>query len=514
MVRARPRHARTRSLSLAAIGLAPVLIAGGLLSVGGPAVSTQPITLTAGSQLTLIGHGLGHGRGMGQWGAYGYAKQGWSATQILRHYYGGTTAGKVDRPEISVILSGKNSVNVHADAGMRVGGQTVAPGQAVSLSGTTATITNGCGGSVVRTVTATFVEPLNMGPSRPPGEFLKYCGSNQAYRGALGFDGGRVANRLHIDDYVKGVIPKESVPGWADSGGVEALKAQAVAARTYALSAIAGGKKIDDTQNSQVYGGVAGEDPRTNRAADATAGQILLTAGKPAFTEFSSSTGGYTAGGRFPAVRDDGDAASPNHDWTATVSAGSVGAAFGVGALQALEVIEANGLGPENGRAIKVRAVGSGGTREVSGEEARTLLQLKSSFFSVRGQASKPKIVTPPTGPDGPGLGLDLGSLGLGSLMSLGGDLMPGMMQLLTIGQSALNGRYDELGGITGPLGQAIGLPSLTPDANGVMQLFEHGLMLFSTQTGAHALTGQGLADYLAEGGLGELGFPAADRIG
>ncbi|GAB88600.1 hypothetical protein GORHZ_030_00050 [Gordonia rhizosphera NBRC 16068] len=150
----------------------------------------------------------------------------------------------------------------------------------------------------------------------------------------------------------------------------------------------------------------------------------------------------------------------------------------------------------------------------MSGEEARSLLQLKSSFFSVRGQTSKPKIVTPPTGPDGPGLGLDLGSLGLGSLMSLGGDLMPGMMQLLTIGQSALNGRYDELGGITGPLGQVIGVPSLTPDANGVMQLFEHGLMLFSTQTGAHALTGQGLADYLAEGGLGELGFPAADRIG
>ncbi|NED70013.1 stage II sporulation protein SpoIID, partial [Streptomyces sp. SID10244] len=78
------------------------------------------IALTAGSQITLIGHGLGHGRGMGQWGAFGYARKGWSAQQILRHYYGGTTAGKVDRPEISVILTGKNSVNVHADAGMRV----------------------------------------------------------------------------------------------------------------------------------------------------------------------------------------------------------------------------------------------------------------------------------------------------------------------------------------------------------------------------------------------------------
>ncbi|RPA12506.1 SpoIID/LytB domain-containing protein [Gordonia sp. OPL2] len=496
-------------MSLAAIGLAPVLIAGGLLTVAGPSTTTDKVTLSAGSELTLIGHGLGHGRGMGQWGAYGYARKGWSATQILRHYYGGTTAGKVDRPEISVILTGKNSVNVHADAGMRVGGQAVAPGQAVSLSGATATITTGCGGAVVRSVPAPFVEPINMGPSRPPAEFLKMCGSNQTYRGALGFDGGRVANRIHIDDYVKGVIPKESMPQWADSGGAEALKAQAVAARTYALAAIAGGKKIDDTQNSQVYGGVAGEDARTNRAADATAGQILLQGGKPAFTEFSSSTGGFTAGGRFPAVRDDGDTASPNHNWTATVSAGSAGSAFGVGALRSLEVVEANGLGPENGRAIKVRAVGSGGTVEVSGEEARTRLQLKSSYFSIRGQAAKPRIVRPPTGPDSPGGG----GLDLGSLMTLPDRLLPGSSQLLNVGTEALNGKFDDLGGVTGPLGQAIGVPNLTPDGNGVVQLFQRGLMLFSQKTGARALAGQGLADYLARGGQPVLGFPVRDRL-
>ncbi|MGV9709705.1 SpoIID/LytB domain-containing protein [Gordonia sp. NPDC003424] len=508
MVRARPRHTRARTLSFAAIGLVPALLLGGLLTVGGSTETTQRVTLSAGSELTLIGHGLGHGRGMGQWGAYGYARQGWSAAQILRHYYGGTTAGKVDRPDISVILTGKNSVDVHADAGMRVGGQTVAPGQAVSLSGATATIRTGCGGGVVRSVPAQFVEPINLAASRPAREFLKYCGSNQAYRGALGFDGGRVVNRLNVDDYVKGVIPKESSPGWADSGGAEALKAQAVAARTYALAAIASGKKIDDTQNSQVYGAVASEDPRTNAAADATAGQILNQGGKPAFTEFSSSTGGYTAGGRFPAVRDDGDTASPNHNWTATVSAGSAGAAFGVGALRALEVVEANGLGPENGRAIKVRAIGSGGTREVSGEQARTLLQLKSAFFSIAGQTSKPKIVTPPTGPDGSG-----GLLDLGSLSSLFDGLSPGLSQLLSLGTSAMNGKYSELGGITGPLGQLIGVPNLTPDGKGVIALFQRGLMLFSQQTGAHALVGASLADYLERGGQPVLGFPQADGL-
>ncbi|MFW0786250.1 SpoIID/LytB domain-containing protein [Gordonia sp. CPCC 206044] len=509
MVATRPRHARKRKLSLAAVGLAPLLLAGGIVAVAGQKVTTHSVMLSAGSEVTLIGHGLGHGRGMGQWGAYGYAKKGWPAAQILRHYYGGTTAGKVDRPEISVRLTGKNSVNVHADAGMRVGGQTVAPGQAVSLSGTTATITNGCGGSVVRTVNAPWVEPINMAASRPPNEFLKYCGSNQAFRGALGFADGGVSNRLHIDDYVKGVIPKESMPQWADSGGAEALKAQAVAARTYALAAIAGGKKIDDTQNSQVYGGVAGEDPRTNRAADATAGQILLQGGKPAFTEFSASTGGYTAGGRFPAVRDDGDSVSPNRNWTATVSAGSIASAFGVGGLRALEVVEANGLGAENGRAVKVRAVGASRTVEVSGEDARTKLGLKSSWFSIKGQATKPKIVKPPTGPDGPAGG----SLDLSNLSSLADQVIPGASQLLNVGTQALNGKYDQLGGVTGPLGEAIGVPNLTPDGKGLIQVFQRGLMLFSTQTGAHALAGGGLADYLARGGLPVLGFPATDRL-
>lgn len=471
---------------------------------------SQDVELSVGSTVTLIGHGHGHGRGMGQWGAYGYARKGWPASQILRHYYGGTTAGKVDRPEITVRLTGQNSVNVHADAGMRVGGQTVAPGQAVSLSGTTATIMSGCGGGAIRTVrlTAPFVEPISMAPSRPARDFLKFCGSNTAYRGALGLDGGRVVNRLHIDDYVKGVIPKESVPAWGDSGGMEALKAQAVVARTYALAAIAGGKKIDDTQNSQVYGGVASEDRRTNVAADATTGQILRQNGQPAFTEFSASTGGFTAGGRFPAVADEGDTASPNHNWTATVSAGSIGSAFGVGALRSFEVVEANGLGAENGRALKVRAVGSGGTKEVTGEQARTMLQLKSSFFSVQGQATKPKIVRPPVGPSG-----GAGSLDLGSLNGLADQIIPGSSQLLSIATTALSGKFTDLGGVLGPLGKAIGVPTLTADAAGVIQVFEKGIMYFSRQTGAHALAGRGLQRYQARGGIAVLGFPKRDAL-
>ena len=499
---ARSRDARKRKLSLTALGLTPALIAGGLV-LGTTLNGADDVDLAVSGSVTMHGHGHGHGRGLGQWGAYGYAKKGWSAGRILRHYYGGTTAGKADRSEVDVTLTNQSSVSVRAVAGMRVGGQVVAPGQAVSLSGGTANITNGCGGSVVRSVPATFVEPLTAGPTRPAGELLTFCGSGATYRGALGYSGGLVVNRVHIDDYVKGVLPKEISPGWADGGGAEAIKAQAVAARTYALAALAGGKQIDDTQNSQVYGGASVEDPRTNSAADATAGQVRLVNGKPAFTEFSASTGGFTAGGPFPAVEDEGDTISPSHNWTMTLSPDTVGSAFGVGALRDFEVIEANGLGPQWGRAVKVRVVGTGGTVEVSGEDARTTLGLKSSYFAIKGQTNKPAIVAPArgTGPAG------------GILETIFDEVMPGASQLLEVGTQVLNGKFDDLGGITGVLGQAIGIPALTPDGKGVVQLFQRGMMFFSADTGAHALAGRSLADYLSKGGQPVVGFPKRDAL-
>lgn len=528
MFRTRPRQTKKRTLSFAALGLAPALLLGGLVGTDvlrGSDADPGDVVLTAAGPVTLIGHGHGHGRGMGQWGALGYAKQGWSADRILRHYYGGTTAGKVSNPDISVRLAEKSAVNVHADAGMRVGNKTVAPGQAVSLSGNTATITAGCGGPVVDTVTATFVGPINGDPNRPANEWLKFCGSGEPYRGALGYEDGRVVNRLHVDDYVKGVLPREISPGWVDDGGMEAVKAQAVAARTYALSAIAGGKKIDNTQGSQVYSGAGVEDPRTNAAADATAGQIRLANGQPAFTEFSASTGGYTAGVQFPAVIDEGDAISPNHNWTSTISPGSIASAFGVGALQSFEVIEANGLGPEDGRALKVRVVGSGGTVEATGEQVRQKLGLKSDYFSVQGQQTRPKIIKPEVGPAGPGgfdLGsLDLSTLGLDSLTPLleqvvpgAGEFAPMMQQLLATGGGAITERFDELGGIGGILGEQLSEPRLTAGGNGVMAVFSNGVILFSELTGAHALVGPAFAEFFNSGGPAVHGFPEADDLG
>lgn len=501
----------------AAAGMALILAAGAAVWAV-PQVVKSDVALTVGGEVTLIGHGNGHGRGMGQWGAFGYAKQGWSSTQILSHFYGGTTAGKVDNVDVSVILTGESSVNVFADAGMKVGDVAVAPGQAVSLSGSTATITAGCGGAVVNSVELPrpLVSPITPGPARPGPELLKMCGSDETFRGGLGFDGGRVINVLPLDDYVKGVLPKEIYLGWADEGGAEALKAQAVAARTYALASMDISKPIDDTQNSQVYGGFGGEDPRSNAAVDATAGIVLNKPdGKPAFTEFSSSTGGATDGRDFPAVIDEGDSISPFHDWTASVSSGSIGSTFGVGSLTGFEVVEAYGMGAENGRAATVRISGTGGTVDVPAQEVRTKLQLKSSFFTVQGQVNKPAIIAPPSG-----VGQATPTLPVPGVPAVPGvtPTAPGatddtLSQLLALADAAIGTKFSDLGGSSGLLGGVLGPIIATPSGTGAVQQFQNGAVFFSPDSGAHALGAIDLLNYALKGGESVVGFPLQDAL-
>ena len=363
----------------------------------------------------------------------------------------------MDNPDVTVSLSEKKSVHVRADAGAKVAGQEVGPGQAVRLSGNTATVTEGCGGAVVKTIpNATFVDPKTPGPDRPDNELLTFCGSNDKYRGSLGLGDGGVINKVSVNDYVRGVIPKESSPAWADAGGMEALKAQAVAARSYVLAGLANGRKIDNTQNSQMYHGAGGEDPRTNTAAKATENVVRMLNGKPALTEFSASTGGYTAGGIFPAVKDDGDDIAPTHDWTATVSPAQVANAFGVGSLKSFEVIEANGLGAENGRVLKIRVTGkNGAVKEATGDQARVKLKLKSDWFAVQGQQTPPKIVKPQVAPSAEGIGGEF--LDLGPLTSLLNGTVPdlsslGLSDLSTLGLNLDSLDLSSLGGDVAPM--------------------------------------------------------------
>ncbi len=192
--------------------------------------------------------------------------------------------------------------------------------------------------------------------SAAPGEVLGLCqpdGSIVHYRGTVEFadtsDGRRVINDLSVESYLRGVVPKESPAYWGDGGGglgMNALRAQSVAARSYGLSqtrrSFAG---TCDTSSCQVYGGAATrvspssgvrpvEDARTDQAILDTAGVVRVWAGTNNLvsTEFSASNGARTAGGAFPPVDDpwDDQPGNPNHVWTRVIDADTIAAKYGL----------------------------------------------------------------------------------------------------------------------------------------------------------------------------------------
>ena len=378
------------------------------------AISAPP-TASAAESVTLTGHGYGHGRGLGQYGALGYAlDKGWGYARILDHFYGGTTAGNVGNPEMTVRLTAQDaasSVTVTSSIDFWVGDSSgalrVPGGQAATVarngSGwTVSTRAGGCSGAVTGGPAALPAVP-EVAPTAAAGSdpraLLTLCGNGKGYRGKLRFvvDGSttRLVNVLSTEEYLRGVVPRESPASWGDLGdgrGIEALRAQSVAARSYAISenrtAYA---KTCDTTSCQVYGGAAlngrwFEDPRTDRAIADTHGVVRLRGGAVVRTEFSSSTGGHTAGGAFAAVPDEGDSRSPYHDWTVTISGSAIAAAYpAIGEFRALRVTARNGLGADGGRVTAVDVVGTAGTVSTTGSHLRSKLALRSDWFTPVG---------------------------------------------------------------------------------------------------------------------------------
>ena len=405
---------------------ATALAGAGLLGAAVVVAPAPAASAAVTGDVQVTGHGWGHGRGLGQWGAYGYATQhGWQYPQILAHYYGGTVQSTEPNGVVTVQLTAQDGKDLVVTSGrdFTVGGVPVSAGSAARVQaradGTFLLSTSfGCASPTVWT---TQITDSRVASSVAPGNDLQamvsLCtatGTTQ-YRGELAsvWAGGaqHTVNRVWMEDYLRGVVPRESPASWGDAGGgkgIEALKAQAVAARSYAW---AEGRstwaKTCDTTSCQVYAGAGAslrslEDPRTDAAIAATAGVVLRNSvGSVIRTEFSSSTGGWTAGGTFPAVRDDGDGASPHRDWAQTIPAATIADAFGVGTLTDIKVVGRNGLGADGGRVTSVQVVGSAKTVTVTGSAARTRLGLKSDWFTlaVRGPATAPAPAPAPVQP-------------------------------------------------------------------------------------------------------------------
>jgi stage II sporulation protein D len=259
------------------------------------------------STLVITGAGDGHGVGMSQDGALGFAQHGWSYQAILAHYYRHTAIG-----------------------------------------------------------------------TAPPRTVVKVLEGN-------------TVKRVPLETYVRGVVSAEVSASWP----MEALEAQAVASRTYALTAHAGGSRFDvysDTR-SQMYLGKAAETPSTNAAVAATAGQVVTYAGKPAITYFYADSGGHTESVQYgfpgstpePWLVGVSDPYDTKQRWTISVrfaTATSRLSGLVDGTFRGIEVIK-RGSSP---RIVSAYVLGSKGRTLVGGPELAGRLGLNDTwaYFSVR----------------------------------------------------------------------------------------------------------------------------------
>ncbi|TME84566.1 MAG: SpoIID/LytB domain-containing protein [Chloroflexi bacterium] len=264
----------------------------------------------------FCGHGWGHGVGLGQWGAKGMALAGLNYRFIDQHFYTGTTWASLDTAHTPIhvaVLWGTATYRVtpSGPAQLIAGGRVtnLAPGQTVSLAPS---------GGVQKVVpTAAGTRMTVYGPS----------GRYHAYRGTIVAQPSSgllyIINVLPIEDYLRGL---GEVPS---SWPLEAIKAQIVAARCYALTHMGstGLYDVDDTTQFQVYRGIDSESASQNAAVDQTAGQVLMYGGRVIEAFFSASDGGHTAnvsdvfGGSlatYPYLRgvlDPWDIVAPRHTW-------------------------------------------------------------------------------------------------------------------------------------------------------------------------------------------------------
>jgi stage II sporulation protein D len=329
----------------------------------------------------IKGAANGHGVGMSQWGAFGFAKHGAGYREILGHYYRGTEVSTTSPQTVRVLLRPFQKVVKFRDASSACGKQLAESktyyakrkASAVILRNAKGVKLANCGG-LMRATGGKSVVLLGKG----------------SYRGALEARPSTVAGELNaingvgLDDYVRGVVPPEMPTSWP----LSALRAQAVAARSYALASSVGGRgfeQYDDTR-SQVYGGLGVETPRSNTAVNDTTNQVVTYKGKIAQTFFFSTSGGHTEnnenvflGGAPRAylrgVPDPYDGASPYHRWRRKLSQGRMQRALGGlvrGKLRKIRVTK-RGVSP---RIVRAKLIGSRGVTKVRGQTLKSRLKL------------------------------------------------------------------------------------------------------------------------------------------
>ena len=409
----------------------------------------------AASSMTFQGAGYGHGIGMSQWGANGYAASGWTYQQILSHYYSGTEQSSTDSDPLRVhIVDSSSPIQVNTSGPILTWASDLSSNGYMDTLGTPMDVRiEGNGGLSIFWGGTRVFGPLAPGvsvvftPEQSPsslcqgvpgsGPCVLLPSTGNGYRwGQLEIS--RVANTstlravvrdLSMDHYLYGL---GEVPS---SWPMAALQAQAVAGRTYALqkqrtsgnfrsvcSCTVWASTLD-----QAYVGFTKEaDTRYagywRQAVDSTSRQVVTYNGSVIQALYSASSGGYTESneivwGTSPlpylkAVVDDGErvaAGNPYLSWTRTYAMTDLerwlnaDTRTAVGTLQSIRLIGPYGA---SGRSQKIRVIGSGSSKDVITDTFRSIVNrgapndLRSSFFNV---LSGPPSVAPATQPYGAG---------------------------------------------------------------------------------------------------------------
>jgi stage II sporulation protein D len=388
------------------------VLAATALVLGGPPADAAAIHVPAHATLRITGHGWGHGHGLSQYGAQGAAIKGLSAHQIVHFYYPHTTAGSITGSvKVLITEDTDHKTTVLDQAGLTVrglgnGGTTLAlptkgaAGQATQwrlspgkAAATTVSYRN-AGWHIWRTLPgdAEFQAGHPLTLVLPSGR-VTYRGTLQSRTPSPGTSSlSRVTvNKVSLEGYVQGVVPREMPALWKPA----ALGAQAIAARTYAAFEAAHSTNprwnLCDTSSCQVYGGKTAEAATSNAAVARTSGQVRMFHGGPAFTQFSSSNGGWTSrvtgtpylpGRKDPYEKLSGN---PFHTWKVHVSATTITKDWPqLGTLESITIDQRDGNGQWHGRVQTMTLHGStGDVADLDGDTFRSVLGLRSTWFTI-----------------------------------------------------------------------------------------------------------------------------------
>lgn len=368
-----------------------------------PASADDPYDVPDNATITFTGNGSGHGKGLSQYGAYSAARQGKSYREILRFYYPRTRYGKQGGAiRVRIQRDTDRDLRIDAVRGLRVkalmGGRTWRPTvpqanqwRAV-LDGRTSVVSYRA-----RTwrVWRRIRGPVQFSAGRTPLTLRTRDGAAR-YRGALrSIRSGRqriTVNVLPLEAYLRGVVPAEMQAGWPQ----HALRAQAVAARTYAAFERSQWRRrtfdLCDTSACQAYDGVGAEHSATTRAVTGTAKQVLTHSGDLAFAQYSASNGGWTVDGDrpyLPAKEDVFEGTSSDYyGWKVRVSAARIEDLYGLENLTAIQIVDRDGNGTWGGRVTDLEVTTEGGsqpgTYSVGVDRFVSTFGLRSSLFRIR----------------------------------------------------------------------------------------------------------------------------------